>query len=98
VSAAVTVADNPARHRYEALVDGRVAGFTTYRRRPGRITFVHTEVVPEAAGQGVGGAIARTALDAARAEGLTVVAACPFVAGWIERHPGYADLLAAPAR
>ena len=37
---------------------------------------------------------ARGALDAARAEGLPVIAQCPFIKDFIERHPDYQDLLA----
>jgi hypothetical protein len=33
------------------------------------------------------------ALDDLRARGLALVPLCPFVAGYIERHPGYADLV-----
>ena len=29
-----------------------------------------------------------------RSQGATVVPQCPFVRGWIERHPDYADLVA----
>jgi hypothetical protein len=42
---------------------------------------------------GVGGAIARYALDDARARGLHVRALCPFIRGWMERHPQYSDLI-----
>jgi predicted GNAT family acetyltransferase len=95
VSGAVDVRDAPQRSRFEADLDGRPAGYVTYRRSPGRITFIHTEVDDRYEGHGVGGALARYALDAARAEGLTVVPRCPFLAGWIDRHPDYADLVAA---
>jgi predicted GNAT family acetyltransferase len=30
-----------------------------------------------------------------RADGLKVVAQCPFVKAWIDKHPDYADLLKA---
>jgi predicted GNAT family acetyltransferase len=36
----------------------------------------------------------KAALDATRTSGEQVVALCPFVASYIERHPDYADLLA----
>ena len=45
-------------------------------------------------GQGAGSQLAREALDDVRRRGLGVVALCPFIAGWIERHPDYADLVA----
>lgn len=57
------------------------------------ISFTHTAVPDAFEGQGVGSALARTALDQARADGLAVVAPCSFIAGWIDRHPAYADLV-----
>lgn len=90
----VEVSDNPDRHRYEARSDGALAGFAVYRREPGRIIFVHTEVDPAFEGRGVGGALARQALDGLRDDGsLQVVAECPFIASWIQRHPDYQSLL-----
>ncbi|WNI19634.1 GNAT family N-acetyltransferase [Actinacidiphila sp. ITFR-21] len=85
--------DAPEQHRYEARVDGGLAGFAVYLRTPQLVTFVHTEVEDAYGGRGVGSALARAALDEARAQGLQVVAVCPFVSGWIDRHPAYRDLL-----
>jgi predicted GNAT family acetyltransferase len=65
----------------------------TYTRRGDTITFWHTYVPPSMEGHGVGGALARTALEAARRDGLTVVPRCPFVASYIRRHPEYLDLV-----
>ena len=78
---------------YEAHLNGRTVGALTYSRSGDVITALHTEVSREAKGQGVGGTLARTLLDEARAAGRTVEAQCPFVAGWIDRHPEYADVL-----
>lgn len=89
----VVVADAPTATRYEARVAGRVAGFAEYRLLPDRVVFTHTEVDPSYEGQGVGGALVRGALDDARARGLRVVAVCPFVKRWIERHPDYHGLV-----
>jgi uncharacterized protein len=90
----ITIADVPARSRYEARVDGRPAGHVVYRRNGEVITFLHTEVDPAFEGKGVGGALARGALDDARSRRFGVVPVCPFIRGWIERHPDYADLVA----
>ncbi|MEU3519894.1 GNAT family N-acetyltransferase [Streptomyces sp. NPDC006654] len=91
----VKVVDAPEAHRYEARVDEgpEVAGFAEYIRTAKLIAFVHTEVAPAHEGLGIGSALARTSLDEARAAGLRVLAICPFYAGWIDRHPEYADLL-----
>jgi predicted GNAT family acetyltransferase len=88
----VTVTDVPGAKRYEARVDGALAGFSTYIRTSDIIAVIHTEVDPAFEGKGVGSALARTALDDARASGREVLAACPFVAGWMAKHPDYQDL------
>ncbi|MBA0053769.1 N-acetyltransferase [Streptomyces sp. AJS327] len=86
------VQDNPGARRYEAYVDGGLAGFVAYTRSPGAVELTHTEVDPAYEGRGVGGALARTALDAAREAGDVVLPSCPFIAGWIQRHPDYQSL------
>jgi uncharacterized protein len=90
----VTISDNPDRHRYEALVDGAVAGFARYRLAGSVIDFIHTEVDDAFEGQGIGGRLASGALDDVRRRGLKVVATCPFIKSYIERHDAYQDLLA----
>jgi predicted GNAT family acetyltransferase len=87
------VRDDPERSWYEARTGGRRAGVAAYRLGDGVITFTHTVVEADDEGQGIGGALARAALDDARARGLAVVPQCPFIAGWIERHPDYAPLV-----
>ena len=47
----------------------------------------------EAEGQGIGGTLARAALDFARAEKLKVVPMCQFIAAFIKRHHEYRDLV-----
>jgi predicted GNAT family acetyltransferase len=92
------VVDRPERHRFEILADGQVAGFCDYQLRPGEIMFIHTEIDEAYEGKGLGSVLARHALDAARERGLAVLPLCPFVRGWISRHPDYLDLVPAAAR
>ena len=87
------VVHNPAESRYEVHVDGRLAGLTHYRETPGAWVFDHTEIDDAYEGQGLGSLLARGALDDVRARGLKVVATCPFIKGWIAKHPDYQDLL-----
>jgi predicted GNAT family acetyltransferase len=89
----ITVIDHPEQERFEAAVDGEAAGHAQYMRRARVIAFTHTEVVPRFEGQGVAGTLIRTALDASRDQGLTVLPFCPFVHGYIERHPEYVELV-----
>lgn len=91
---ASTVTDDPEESRYESRIDGSLAGLATYTLSGHTITFDHTEVYDAYEGQGVGSALARFALDDARARSLRVRARCPFIRAWIERHPDYQDLLA----
>ena len=88
------VHDEPDQSRFTARVASRLAGVAAYELAEGLITFTHTVVEDDVEGQGVGSALARTALDAARERGLAVFPRCSFIAGWIDRHPDYADLLA----
>ena len=93
----VTVRDNPGLSRFEAYVDGRLAGFSAYELTDGVITFTHTEVDDAFEGQGVGSALVRWELDFVRAEGgRRVRPLCPFVRAWIDKHPDYADLTRHP--
>jgi predicted GNAT family acetyltransferase len=89
----VRVSDHPALERYEVSVDGRRAGLAAYQLEDGLLTFTHTEVDDAYEGQGLGGRLARFALDDARVRGLRVQPLCPFIRGWIKRHPDYADLV-----
>ena len=88
------VQDNTAEGRYEALVGDDVAGFAAYERIGDVIVFTHTAVEPAFEGKGIGGRLASAALDDVRAHGRSVIARCPFIAEYIQRHPAYADLLA----
>ena len=87
------VRNNTAEKRYELTVEGHLAA-TYYKIANGVITFVHTEVPDALAGRGVGSKLVKGALDQVRADGLKVVAQCPFVKAYIGKHAEYADLLA----
>jgi predicted GNAT family acetyltransferase len=92
-----SVVDDSNQGRFEIRDGARVAGFTTYKRRRGLIAFLHTEVADEYEGKGVGSRLIRAVLDAAREQGLAVLPFCPFVRGYIAKHPDeYLDLV--PAR
>lgn len=82
------VVHDAATHRFEIRQDGHVA-FVSYVLRPGVVVFEHT-IVPEAlGGRGIGSALARHVLDWAAAQGRKVDPQCPFIRGWIDKHPEY---------
>lgn len=88
-----TVTDNAAEGRYEARYGKLLAGVLRYKRAHYVIALLHTEVEPAYEGRGVAGTLARTALDTAAAAGDKVVPACPYIAGWLRKHPDYLPLV-----
>lgn len=90
----VVVTNNPDENRYEARLDGALAGFAEYQLTDELIVFTHTEVDPAFEGKGVGSALAKFALDDVRDAGTRkVMPLCPFFKGWIERHRDYVPLV-----
>jgi hypothetical protein len=88
----ITVTDHRAANRFEARDGETLAGFADHLRTSELVAFVHTEVDPAFGGRGVGSLLARTGIESAQADGLRVLAVCPFIAGWLARHPQYAHL------
>ena len=96
MSAVVT--DNTDVSRFEIYLDEEFVGFTEYRRQPGIIAFVHTEIDPAFEGHGLGGQLVSEALDASAEEGLDVLPFCPFVNEYIDEHQQYLRLVPAEMR
>lgn len=90
---APTIIDEEAAQRYEAREDGELAGFIDYVLKHGRLALVHTEVLPAHQGTGISQALVRFALDDARRRGLRVIASCPYVRSYVERHPETHDIV-----
>lgn len=85
---------NAQEHQYEIHVDGTFAGFTKAFVSGDVVTFPHTEIRDEFEGQGLASQLVTGALDDVRAKGKKVIATCPYVSRFIEKHAEYADLLA----
>jgi uncharacterized protein len=86
------IVNNRAQHRFELMVEGHLAA--AYYKTDGEVvTFEHTEVPKELGGKGIGSKLVQGALDQVRAEGLKVIAECPFFKGWIAKHPEYQGLM-----
>jgi predicted GNAT family acetyltransferase len=95
----VQIDDNPEDQRYEAFVDGQLAGFIQYQLRHGSITMYHTEVEPSFEGQGIGTELAKVALADIKDRGLELAPLCPFIADYIRRHPDeYLEIVAPSMR
>jgi predicted GNAT family acetyltransferase len=77
---------NDGADRFETTIDGETA-FLTFHRNGNRLVLIHTEVPEELGGEGLASLLAKTALQYARDNDLTVVPVCPFVQSYLERHP-----------
>jgi predicted GNAT family acetyltransferase len=86
------IENNQGAQRWEAYLDQHMA-VAEYRRRRDTVFFIHTEVPRELEGRGVASMLVKAALDDARTQHLAVVPFCPFVAGYIRRHPEYKALV-----
>lgn len=87
------IIDNTEESQFELRVGDDLA-IAVYKKDGDRIIFTHTEVPDQLEGHGVGGELAREALESARRQGLRVVPKCPFIDAYIRKHPEYEDLLA----
>lgn len=84
--------NNPEAQRFELQLDGQLAELR-YRMNGDQIIYHHTQVPEALAGRGIGSRLAKHALEYAREQGLGVVVECPFVRGYLERHPEYKDVV-----
>ena len=79
------VTDNREAHQFELIVDGQTS-VLTYERRPHALALLHTEVPPAQRGRGFATRLADAAVNAAHAEGLQVIAVCPFVRAFLRKQ------------
>jgi hypothetical protein len=86
------VINNKARKRYELHAEGGIA-VAYYELRSDAVAFVHTVVPEHLQGRGLASILIKGALADVRTRNLKVIAECPFVARYIERHPEDQDLL-----
>jgi predicted GNAT family acetyltransferase len=85
------VRQNSEANRFELEVDGQLA-ILEYMRAGPNIIYTHTEVPLALEGRGLARQLAHHAMEYARGEGLKVQALCPFVSGYVDRHPEYQDI------
>ena len=93
-----TVVDSFEQCRYEIRLGGEVAGVLHYRRHGREVELAHTEIDQAFEGRGLAGRLASAAFEDARARATAVTVTCPYVIGYLQRHPEYADLVASHGR
>jgi predicted GNAT family acetyltransferase len=82
--APATVTQDP--DRFSISVEGQKVGFTEFIDHDGQRVFTHTEVADEFGERGLATILVDEALQTTREAGLRIVAVCPMVAGFVEKH------------
>jgi predicted GNAT family acetyltransferase len=90
--------DDSAMRRYQLIVENRLMGFIQYYPFADIAIVTHTEVDARQEGRGYGSELAKQALDYFRSERKQLVPVCGFFAGYIRKHPEYADLVTPASR
>jgi uncharacterized protein len=78
--------------RFTITVDGQTVGLTKFADRDAQRVFTHTEVANSFEGRGLATILIGEALQTTRDAGLRIVAMCPMVAAYVDKHPGFADV------
>jgi len=86
------VINNKEAGHFEVTVDGKVA-YEQYMQSGDTITFIHSYTPPELRGKGIAGELAKFSLEYAKANNLKVIVKCPYITGYLEKHPEYKTLL-----
>ncbi|TGE25271.1 N-acetyltransferase [Hymenobacter aquaticus] len=87
-----TVTHNEEDQAFYATVKGYEAELAYSLPAEGVVDFTHTFVDENLRGQGVGEALATTALAYARAHKLRIRTSCSFMKAYVQQHPEYQDL------
>jgi predicted GNAT family acetyltransferase len=88
----VDVQHDETRHRFVAAMEGYEATLM-YRKAAAVIDLYHTYVPEVFRGRGVAEQLCKTAFEYAKANQLSVVPSCSYVAdAYLKRHPEYASL------
>jgi predicted GNAT family acetyltransferase len=81
--------DNTDANQYEFHVGKHLAKIEYIKTNNGEIYLTHTEVPVALEGQGIGSQLAGKVLADIEQKGLRLIPLCPFVAGYIKKHPDW---------
>lgn len=81
------------KDRFTIAVDGQEVGLAAFVDHDGQRIFHHTEVDEAYEGRGLASIMVGEALAATRDAGLRIVAVCPMVVKYVEKHHEFDDVL-----
>lgn len=83
--------------RFTISVDGTQAGFTEFIDHTtdsgSQRIFPHTEIDEAFGGRGLATILVAEAVESTRAAGLRIVPVCSMVAGYLDKHPEFNDMV-----
>lgn len=88
----------PGDSEFTVAVDGKTVGRMTFFERDEQRVFLHTEVDEAYGGRGLATQLITQGLAATQAEGMRIVAVCPMVAAYVQKHHEYDDIVDRPTR
>ena len=88
----ILITNNEKEQQFQVRVDGEMA-YLEYRFYKGDIALMHTEVPDGLGGRGIASALAEYAFRYARDHKMPVMVYCPFVGGYLKKHPEHMELL-----
>ena len=87
-----TVEHFPEKSMFAIVSNGHEAKLQ-YAIEEGRVIIVHTHVPPELEGKGMASTLARHVLSFLQQHQTPTVVLCPYIKGYMKRHPEYNDIL-----
>ncbi|MUL66632.1 pirin [Mycobacterium sp. CBMA 234] len=79
--------------RFGIGVDGKSVGLTAFIEHGEQRVFYHTEIDPAYGGRGLASVLIAQALKTTREQGKRIVAICPMVKAYVEKHHDFDDIL-----
>lgn len=81
--------DNSPENRYEFRIGKEIAKIEYIKTKNNEIYLTHTEVPVSLEGRGIGSQLIEKTLQNIELQELRLVPLCPFVAGYIQKHPDW---------
>ena len=89
------IAHDAAHRRFETTAEGEHCTLD-YELDGNTMTITHVFVPDPVTGRGIAAALTDAALAHARTAGWRVIPQCPYAVAYVQRHPGWADVLSRP--
>ncbi|WII72130.1 GNAT family N-acetyltransferase [Bdellovibrio sp. 22V] len=87
------IQNDSTHRRFKTLVDGGEAHILYHRGPQNSYDLFATEVPPESRGKNIADQLVREAIKVAKSENVQIIATCPYVKHWFDKHPEEKEIL-----